>query len=150
MNRTKRGLINTVGEIQKLLWGNLAQSDLNDINTAIDEQTYKLNETINLVKNSTYINKQIIKHINTNFETYNENINLIKNWTQKTDSVIEKLKYNERINECLFELDLAIEDYKKSIDLYINSILNTQYGKISPYLIAPKTLITAVTGAVTL
>ena len=52
-NLYKRGLINKIGEIQKLLWDNLAESDLENINNAIDEQIYKLNNTIRIVKNST-------------------------------------------------------------------------------------------------
>ena len=72
--RQKRGLVNTIGELHKLLYGTLVNSDMEFINGRVDTLYNKTEKVILLQANHTRITQDSIRIISNDFQTLNRDL----------------------------------------------------------------------------
>ena len=142
--RKKRGLLNMVGEVNKILWGNLANSDLEYINQEIDKLYSNTKEAILLEEKSIQITQNTLKALSTDFEIFNKNFLKIDNWTSTVDSKIDMLTIDDLVTEALFEIEIAIDDYREYIKACIDGISYAHTGHLSPLIMPPDVVINSL------
>jgi hypothetical protein len=76
--RSKRGVLNVVGEVSKILFGTLTQSDARNYNRHITEFEKEQKEFLHLAKEQMTIIKTTIISVNSTFQKVNQNEKILK------------------------------------------------------------------------
>jgi hypothetical protein len=76
--RSKRGILNFVGEISKILFGTLMQSDARNYNQQITELEKEQKEFLHLSKEQMTVIKTTITSVNTTLQKVNQNERALK------------------------------------------------------------------------
>ena len=104
--RFKRGVLNFVGEISKILFGTLTQADARDYNEHISELENEQKEFLHLSKEQMTIIKTTITSVNSTLQKVNQNekvmaeglIKMLNYSTHKFNEIEEKIKNVNLIN----------------------------------------------------
>jgi len=137
--RSRRGLLDFVGEISKTLFGTLAESDASYYNSELDKLYADQKKVIQYVKNYTSIifrtldNDKDIAVTHNIITRINNQFNLLKNVSQINEM-------NIWINEKLLDLDKELQKLTYKIRKTEELIINGKHGTIRPYILTPKEL----------
>lgn len=138
--RPKHGLLNPIGEIGKILFGTLSDSDAEYYNSEIDKLHNDVQTVATLVKNQTQIIKtQILtnlddmKSFNARLATINCNNELLANRTLQNELDLE-------LEELIIELTSFVNEYGEDINNLMNAIADGRHGIVHPQLVPPNAL----------
>jgi hypothetical protein len=102
-NRPKRGVLNFVGEVSKVLFGTLTQSDARNYNKHISELEKEQKEFLHLSNEQMTIIKTTITSVNSTLQKVNQNEKVLKEGLNKL------LNYSTyKINELEEEMEIKI------------------------------------------
>lgn len=124
-SRTKRGLVNLVGKINKYLWGTLDSGDLEEINSKFDilmNNQEQIQEVIN-------IRTSILRNITKSFERTTQE--LLENQKQIATRVN---LYVQKINTVEFRI--LLQKCITNLEFLNEAIQLSHFGISSPYLIS--------------
>ena len=124
--RKKRGLFNIVGEIHKILWGSLANSDLDYFNQQIVNLYNHTNEAILLQEKAVHITQDTLKTLSNDFNVYNLNLLKIEDWSNTVRTKLDALTTDNLLSEAILELEISIEDYRDYIKMNKDGIFHVR------------------------
>jgi methyl-accepting chemotaxis protein len=125
--RTRRGVLNFVGEVSKILFGTLTQSDAKNYNKHIKELEKEQKEFLHLSKEQMTIVKTTITSINSTLQKVNKNENILKKGLnklydysiQKFDQLEEKIRNVNLVNEQFRLIQRGIDESQHSFEILI-------------------------------
>ncbi|CAG9760242.1 unnamed protein product [Ceutorhynchus assimilis] len=153
LNRTKRGLVNAVGNVAKVLFGTLDENDAKHFNEILQkletnqinmqhllsEQTSIFENTILSLNSSNQANKQI-------FENLNGKVNQIETFINDhikgvIDNITSYENFALQFSEYFSLFELVSEQFQFYQSDLLNIILYAQNGILHPLVLSPKRLI---------
>lgn len=136
----KRGIFNPVGELHKILWGTLSNSDAEYYNNEIDKLYNHTNNLASIVQNQTRIIKHTINDFTRHLNSFNKNIGALEKWSLKVNENLSQFHADEQMLEIIQEFTLAIDEYDHTLRDIINALYASKSGVISPSLMSPDVL----------
>ena len=154
--RIRRGVLNFVGEISKILFGTMDNDDAKYYNEQIRHFEENSDSMTNLLKQQLSVVKSTLGAINETLSDmeYNEDVvkrglsqikayveSVISNTTRVTDALADKITVEShiaRVNE-------ALNTLQRSLDVVIDSIINARKGILQPQVVPPSLLMDALT-----
>lgn len=139
-SRTKRGLFDFIGEINKTLFETLADTDATYYNNELDKLYADQKNIIQYVKNQTSIILKTVDSSGKIIEITSNSINRINDQFNRIKDLSQANEANIWIDEVLLDLDnelrKLIDDIKKIKEL----IVDGRCGTVKPYVLSPKEL----------
>ena len=140
-NRLKRRLINAIGSVSKKLFGTLTESDLEYINSEIDN-LYKDNKVLaNSISNQTRIIKALLSSasygVDVMMEHSKENIDNFNKMKYQINNNTRNLFISNQITACT----MILQELSEDVNLIIDAINDGKHGIIHPQLLTPRILI---------
>jgi chromosome segregation ATPase len=135
--RTKRGALNFVGEVSKILFGTLTQSDAKRYNEHIQEVEKEQEEFLHLSKEQMTIVKTTIASVNSTLQKVNKNENILREGLKKLynyntgriNKIEEEMTNINLINEQFRLIQKGIDESLHSFEILMThlSTLNREY-----------------------
>lgn len=138
--RTKRGLVNFVGDISKTLFGTLSNSDLDYIDGELDK-LYTDNKNIaTALTNHTKILKSLLDSSSADYKGLINRFNEEEETALKLTKSVNNNTKSNFINTKLVMGALLIDELNEDIDVAINAINDGKHGIIHPQILTPHIL----------
>jgi methyl-accepting chemotaxis protein len=142
-HRTKRGVLNFIREISKILFGTLTQSDARKYNEYIKELENEQKEFLHLSNEQMTIVKTTITSVNSTLQKVNKNENVLKNGlnqlynycTHEFNKLEEEIANVNLINEQFRLIQGGIEESQHSFEILIEAFVHAEQGTLQPQLI---------------
>jgi hypothetical protein len=142
-HRTKRGVMNFIGEISKILFGTLTQSDARDYNEHISELEREQKEFLHLANEQMTIIKTTISSVNSTLQRVDQNekildggLNKLQNYsTHKFDEIKEEMLNVNLLNEQLRLVQRGMDECQHSFEILIDAFIHAEQGTMQPQLI---------------
>lgn len=134
--RTKRGLINFVGDISKTLFGTLSNSDLTEINNEFDKIYNDNKQLAEVMTNHTKILKLILDSSSTNGRITQEEKDLARDMGIN----VNKNSQDSYINSKLFTAVIMIDETTEDMNTAIDAIADGKHGIPHPQILTPAIL----------
>ena len=142
-SRTKRGVLNFVGDIAKILFGTLSQSDAEKYNNHISEIEKEQLEFLHILKDETTVIKSTLSAVNLTIQRVNKNEQLLKDSLKKlanytVDKIFTLEKEIEKvniINEQIRIIYRGLEECQHSFEILIDAFVHAKQGTLQPQLI---------------
>lgn len=143
--REKRGILNFVGEVEKVLFGTLTEADADTYNAHISELEKRQKDFLHVAKEqmlvikSTILNvNQTIQKVNVNEQKLKENLELL---ASKTGQDIQFLKDEiinvNFLNEQFRLIQRGIEESQHAFEIIVDALVHAETGAIQPQLMTP-------------
>ncbi|XP_033319429.1 uncharacterized protein LOC117216655 [Bombus bifarius] len=127
--KSKRGLLNVIGSVSKILFGTLDENDLELINKNIDTLFDSNNKIKTVLSNQTALIKRVLDNTKTNqLENLANDIHKIENHNEK----------NEILVSLLIQTESTISELHINIDEIFNTVMLGKQGIINPQVIEPE------------
>lgn len=140
-NRVKRGLINGLGSLVKVITGNLDNEDAIRIENEINNIRSSVNKISNSQKRTVSLAQDTINEFSIQVNKINENENriasMLKNITVNANTVINQLHFLEIYVQISFSLQLILD----KLMLLEDAMSFSQLGIMHPSIINPRNLI---------
>jgi predicted nuclease with TOPRIM domain len=128
-HRTKRGVLNLVGEISKILFGTLTLADARNCNKQIIELEKEQKEFLRLSKEQMTIMKTTITSVNKKLQKVEQNEKALKEGfnkmlnysTRKFDEVEEEIRNLNLINEQFRLIQRGVDESQHSFEILIDA-----------------------------
>jgi hypothetical protein len=141
-HRSKRGVLNFVGEISKILFGTLTQADARNYNKQITELEREQKELLHLSKEQMTIIKTTITSVNVtmqrveqNEKTLKEGFNRMLNFsTHKFDELDAEIRNVNLINEQFRLIQRGVDESQHSFEILIDAFIHAEQGSLQPQL----------------
>jgi hypothetical protein len=142
-NRHKRGVLNFVGEVSKVLFGTLTQSDARNYNKHISELEKEQKEFLHLSNEQMTIIKTTITSVNSTLQKVNQNekvlkegLNKLLNYsTYKINELEEEMENVNLINGQSRLIQRGIDESQHSFEMLIDAFVHAEQGTLQPQLI---------------
>ncbi|PNF23406.1 hypothetical protein B7P43_G12246 [Cryptotermes secundus] len=142
-HRVKRGVLNFVGEISKILFGTLTQSDARGYNQQITELEKEQKEFLHLSREQMTVIKTTITSVNTTLQKVNQNERVLKEGlsklsnfsAQKFSELEEEIRNVNLINEQFRLIQRGIDESQHSFEILIDAFVHAEQGTLQPQLI---------------
>jgi hypothetical protein len=142
-HRTKRGVLNFIGEISKILFGTLTQSDAKGYNQHISELEREQKEFLHLANEQKTIIKTTISSVNITLQRVNQNerilengLNRILNYSiHKLHELKEEIGDVNLLNEQLRFVQRGTDECQHSFEILIDAFVHAEQGTLQPQLI---------------
>ena len=151
-SRLRRGILNFVGEISKVLFGTLDENDADYYDEQIRNFERNSEDTTDLLKQQVYVIKSTLGALNDTSADIEHNDKLVRKGLSDIQTSLDTLssKTARRLN--IFEAKFMIEKHitqvnsalttlQRNIDLVLDSVLHAQTGSIQPQVVPPKLLL---------
>lgn len=146
--RSKRGILNFVGEISKILFGTLDEDDASYFKSKIDVLEGEQKQLLRLSREQVTIVKATLTSFNHTVSSIARNEEIITQGMKKlsqhviqfensTDKRLQRAVILITINEQLIQLTSIFNELEREYDLLITAIVNAQKGILEPHLINP-------------
>lgn len=146
--RKKRGVLNFVGEVSKILFGTLDEQDASYFKSKIDLIETEQRQLLKLTKEQVTVVKATLTSFNytvaslaRNEETIVRNMEKLHRFMQayanSTDQKIQHLAVITTVNEQLIQLVSIYTELEREYELLISAIVNAQKGILEPHIINP-------------
>jgi hypothetical protein len=150
--RGKRGILNFVGEISKVLFGTLEENGAEYYDEKIRHFESNSDDTTELLKQQGYVIKSTLGALNVTLADVEHNDKLLKQGLVEIQTYLDSLASETAAKLTLFEAKFMIEKHitrvnndlillQGNIDLLLDSVLHAQGGKVHPQIVPPKMLI---------
>jgi hypothetical protein len=141
-NHRKRGVLNFVGEVSKILFGTLTQSDARKYNRHISELEKERKEFLHLAKEQMTIIKTTITSVNSTLQKVNQNEKILKEWltklmnysAHKFSDLEEEIKNVNLIKEQFRLIQRGVDESQHSFEILIDAFLHVEQGILQPQL----------------
>jgi hypothetical protein len=141
--RFKRGVLNFVGEISKILFGTLTQADARNYNNHISELENEQKEFLHMSKEQMTIIKTTITSINSTLQKVNQNekimteglAKMLNYSTHKFNEIDEEIKNVNLINEQFRLIQRGIDESQHSFEILIDAFVHAEQGSLQPQFI---------------
>jgi hypothetical protein len=155
----RRGALNFVGEICKILFGTLDADDANYYNEQIKHLEESSEDLTNLMKQQLSIVKASLGTFNETISDLEYNSQVTKNGLIKLKSYMERILTNTESQLNLVDLKITAEDHipqvnstlsamQINLDLIIESVINAQKGILQPQIVAPSLVSEILKGSI--
>jgi hypothetical protein len=142
-HRRKRGVLNFVREISKILFGTLTQSDAETYNSHITELEREQKEFLHLSKEQMTIIKTTITSVNSTIQKVNQNERILKEGlaklsnysTHRFNELEEEVKNVGLINEQFRLVQRGVDESQHSFEILIDAFVHAEQGTLQPQLI---------------
>lgn len=142
--RKQRGTFNFIGDIAKILFGTMSNSDAEYYNREIDRILGDNYSLTNMIKNQTEIISATFNSIARSFDNFENRFSRINKNIEFLQQALKDIKVTERLMEWNSNIDLALLDlsnvvyeYRDDIDILINAVMNAKKGLVHPQVISP-------------
>jgi hypothetical protein len=141
--RTKRGVLNFVGDISKILFGTLTQSDAKGYNKHISELEKEQKEFLHLAKEQMTVIKPTISSVNSTLLKVNQNekildngLNKLFNYSEhKFQKLEEEIANVDLLNEQMRLVQRGVDESQHSFETLIEAFVHAEQGVLQPQLI---------------
>lgn len=142
-HRLKRGVLNFVGEISKILFGTLTQSDAKNYNKHITELEREQKEFLHLSNEQMTVIKATITSVNTTLQKIDQNEKILKegltkllNYSKHKFSEMEEEVHNVNlINEQSKIIQRGIDESQHSFEILKDAFVHAEQGSLQPQLV---------------
>jgi hypothetical protein len=142
-HRSKRGVLNFVGEISKILFGTMTQADAKNYNQHITELEKEQREFLHLSNDQMTIIKTTITSVNSTLQKVNQNEKVLKEGfnkllnysTHKFNELEEEIRNVNIINEQFRLIQRGIDESQHSFEILIDAFVHAEQGTLQPQLI---------------
>jgi hypothetical protein len=149
--REKRGILNFVGEISKVLFGTLDESDAEYYDEKIRHFESNSEDTTEL-KQQVYVMKSTLGALNITLADVEQNDKLVKQGLVEIQTYLDSLSTETAEKLTMFEAKFMIEKHitlvnnalillQRNVDLLLDSVLHAQVGRVQPQIVPPKLLL---------
>jgi hypothetical protein len=143
--RVRRGALNFVGEISKILFGTLVSDDADYYNEQIkhfeentEDKTNLLKQQLSIIKASLGTFNDTISDMEYNGKIVKEGLSNLKSYmervTSETEFQLKVLKVKVTTEGHIAQVSNALDAMQRNLDLMIESILNAQKGVLQPQI----------------
>jgi hypothetical protein len=141
--RSKRGVLNFVGEVSKILFGTLTQSDARRYNEHIQEVEREQKEFLHLSKEQMTTVKTTTASVNSTLKKVNKNENILREGlkklynysTSRINKIEEEMTYINLIKEQFPLIQKGIDESQHSFEILIDAFVHAEQGILQPQLI---------------
>lgn len=142
--RSKRGVFDFVGDISKVLFGTLGNSDAEYYNQEIDK-IHDDNERLSvLVRNQTTIVKGIISSFSDSIQSLSNDTQKLSDGLYKTAILAKDNTQNIAISSQVALLETLIDEYSENLNNILNAVNDGKQGIVHPQILSPTDLIKAL------
>jgi hypothetical protein len=142
-SRQKRGVLNFVGEISKILFRTLTQADTRNYNEQIIELEKEQKEFLHLSKEQMTIIKTTITSVNATMQEVEQNEKVLKEGfykmlnysTHKFGELEEEIRNVNLINEQFRLIQRGVDESQHSFETLIDASVHAEQGTLQPRLI---------------
>lgn len=146
--RQKRGALNFVGEISKILFGTLDEADAMYYKTHIDEMESRSERLLKLTKEQVAVVRATLSGLNQTVDSITTNEQLLKNSMSKleqfityslktTDQGLKRIAAFMTINEHLIQLQILFNELSVEYEQLVSAIVHAQKGILAPHIVNP-------------
>ena len=143
LKRNRRGVLNFIGDISKILFGTLTQSDADEYNQHISALEKEQKEFLHISKEQMTVIKSTIGSVNLTIQRINENEQILKeSMTNLANATVQGLTVIEEevdsvlgINEQIGLIERGIEESQHSFELLLDAFIHAEQGTPQPQLI---------------
>ena len=150
--RGRRGILNFVGEVSKVLFGTLDENDAEYYDEKIRHFESNADDTTELLKQQVYVIKSTLGALNVTLTDVEHNDKLVKKGLTEIQTYLDSLSSETAGKLTMFEAKFMIEKHisqvnnalillQRNIDLLLDSVLHAQGGKVQPQTVPPKLLL---------
>jgi hypothetical protein len=150
--RTKRGVLNFVGDISKILFGTLTQLDARGYNKHISELEKEQKEFLHLAKEQMTVIKTTISSVNSTLLKVNQNekildngLNKLFNYSEHKFQKLEEIGNVNLLNEQLRLVQRGVDESQHSFETVIEAFVHAEQGVLQPQLITVQKIRNLVT-----
>ena len=141
--RTKRGVLNFVGDIAKILFGTLSQSDAEKYNSHISDLEKEQIEFLHILKDETTVIKSTLSAVNMTIHKINKNEQVLKdslkkltNYTiNRVNALEEEIERVNIINEQIRTVYRGLDESQHSFEILIDAFVHAEQGTLQPQLV---------------
>jgi hypothetical protein len=140
--RSKRVVLNFIGEISKILFGTLTQSDARSYNKHISELDREQKEFLHLAKEQMTVIKTTITSVNSTLQRVNQNekmlesgLNQLFNYSTHKLRDLKEVESVNLLNEQLRLIQRGIDESQHSFETLIEAFVHAEQGTLQPQLI---------------
>lgn len=149
VSKTKRALINAIGEISKQLFGTLSDSDAKYYDNQIEHLKKNENHIMELLKQQTSISENTLDNfvtINSQIKTFKESLDAFSSFVDNVNKVeinsTHLNKYLFKISEIFSTFILISEKYMIELNNLVSIVLYAERGQLHPLIVTPSKLLT--------
>jgi len=150
-SRWRRGILNFVGEISKVIFGTLDENYAEYYDEQIRQFERNSEDTTELLKHQIYVIKSTLGALNVTLSDIAHNDKLVKQGLVDIQTYLDSLSSETAPKLAIFEAKFIIETHitqvnntltllQTNIDLLLDSVLHAQAGKVQPQLVPPRLL----------
>jgi hypothetical protein len=154
-SRWRRGLLNYIGEVSKVLFGTMDDRDAEYYDEQIRHFESNAEDTTDLMKQQIYVMKSTLGALNVTLGYMAHNDKLVRQWLTDIQAYLNSLASETSRKLTMFEAKFMIEKHvtqvtnaltplQRNVDLLLNSVIHAQAGKVQPKLMPPKLLLEAL------
>ena len=140
--RRKRGVLNFIGDISKILFGTLTQSDADGYNEHISTLEKEQKDFLHISKEQMTVIKSTIGSVNLTIQRINDNEQVLKNsmskllnaTSEKISAIEEEINNVLMINEQIKIVERGLEESQHSFELLLDAFIHAEQGTPQPQL----------------
>ena len=151
-SRLRRGILNFVGEISKVLFGTLDENYADYYDEKILNFERNSEDTTDLLKQQVYVIKSTLGALNDTLADMEHNDKLVRKGLSNIQTYLDTLSSETACKLDIFEAKFMIEKHitqvknaltilQRNIDLVLDSVLHAQSGNIQPQIVPHKLLL---------
>jgi hypothetical protein len=145
-SRWRRGILNFVGEISKILFGTLDEKDAEYYDEQIRHFERNSEDTTELLKQQVYVTKSTLGALNIMLADVAHNDKLVRQGLADIQSYLDLLSSETTGKLTIFEAKFMIEKHitqvnnaltllQRNVDLLLDSVLHAQAGTVQPHIV---------------
>lgn len=145
--RLRRGLINAIGKVTKVLFGNLDDDDAEYYNSRINQFTKNEHTLAQTIKEQSHVIQTTISNFNNtigsldaNEKVLKENVEKISEYLKQGNSNLHELELRVNLNEHFPIFLMIYQQYQQETNVILSAITSAQLGQLHPFVIAPNKL----------
>ena len=156
--RQKRGLMNFIGEISKVLFGTLDENDAEYYDEQIRKFEANSDDTTELLRQQVCVLKTTLGAFNGTLRDVEHNDRLMRKGLSDIQKYLDTLSLEAAHKLSIFEAKFMIEKYitqvnnaltilQRNMDLLLDSVVHAQTGGIQPQIVPPHLLLESLQGS---
>ena len=154
-SRGRRGLLNFIGEVSKVLFGTMDDRDAEYYDEQIRHFESNAEDTTDLMKQQLYVIKSTLGALNVTLADMAHNDKLVRQGLTDIQAYLNSLASETYRKLTMFEAKFMIEKHitqvtnaltllQRNVDLLLDSVIHAQAGKFQSQLVPPKLLLEAL------
>ena len=147
-NRQKRGVLNFVGQISKILFGTLDENDATYYTDKISKLEADQRNFLQISKDQMIVVKSTIASFNFTFREVQRNEKLLQAGLMKVAEHVDKIMYQfsnethilmltQAIAEHSMQIQRAMNDCENTFNIILDALVHAQDGVLQPQIITP-------------